>query len=184
MNLLTFLFVVLGAIALWLVFVYNKLIRMKIRVQEALADIETQLKRRYDLVPNLVETVKGYAKHEAGVFEKVTEARSKAMQAGSLKDKAQSENMFSESLKSLFAVAESYPELKANQNFIELQRELVDTEDKIQAARRFYNSAVRDYNIALAVFPQNLLAGTFGFKPSELFETTSEAEKQPVTVKF
>lgn len=181
---LTIVLFVAVVLAIGIVAVYNNLIRMRIRVDEAWSDIEVQLKRRYDLVPNLVEIVKGYAKHESSVFENVTKARSQAMQAGTLEQRAKSENMFSDTLKSLFAVAENYPDLKANQNFIELQRELVDTEDKIQAARRFYNSMVRDYNIGIAVFPQNLLANMFGFKVKELFGLENEAEKQPVKVSF
>jgi LemA protein len=171
-------------LAVLVIAVYNQLIRMKIRVNEAWADIEVQLKRRYDLVPNLVETVKGYAKHESSVFENVTKARTLAMQGGAMNVRAEAENQFASALKSLFAVAENYPELKANQNFLELQRELVDTEDKVQAARRFYNGAVRDYNIAIAVFPQNVLAGMFNFSSRELFETKSEAEREPVKVDF
>jgi LemA protein len=181
LNIILFVGVIL---AVAVVAVYNKLIRMKVRVNEAWADIEVQLKRRYDLVPNLVETVKGYAKHESSVFENVTKARSQAMQGGSMTARAEAENQFSGALKSLFAVAENYPELKANQNFIELQRELVDTEDKVQASRRFYNSMVRDYNIAIAVFPQNVLASAFKFAGRELFETKTESEREPVRVDF
>lgn len=183
-SLFNWLWIILAVLVLLIIWVYNKLIRLKIRVDEAWADIETQLQRRYDLVPNLVETVKGYMQHEKEVFLKVTEARTRAMQSGSVSEKAQAENLFSETLKTLFAVAESYPELKANENFLELQRELVDTEDKVQAARRFYNSSVRDYNIAIAVFPQNLLAAIFGFTPRDLFEVQESEKREPVQVKF
>lgn len=178
------LLIVLAAIAFAVILSYNGFIRMRNRVKEAFADIEVQLKRRYDLVPNLVETVKGYASHEKEVFEKVTQARSMAMGAKGMSEKAEAENMFSQTLKSLFAVSEAYPDLKANQNFVELQRELVDTEDKIQSARRFYNGVVRDFNTSVESFPGNILAGVFGFKSSELFETSSPEEKQPVKVKF
>ncbi|MEW5805360.1 MAG: LemA family protein [Patescibacteria group bacterium] len=181
---MTTILIILGIIALAVIMAYNSFIRMRNRVQEAFADIEVQLKRRYDLVPNLVETVKGYAKHEKDVFDKVSQARSMAMGAKGLAEKAEAENYFSETLKSLFAVSEAYPELKANQNFLELQRELVDTEDKIQSARRFYNGAVRDFNTAIQSFPGNILAGIFRFKQSEMFETKTEAEKEPIQVKF
>jgi len=176
--------IVLGAVVLGVILSFNGFVRMRNRVKEAFADIEVQLKRRYDLVPNLVETVKGYASHEKEVFDRVSQARSQAMGAKNMKDKAGAENMFSETLKSLFAVAEAYPELKANQNFLELQRELVDTEDKIQSARRFYNGVVRDFNTSVESFPGNILAKIFGFKSSELFETSLEEEKQPVKVRF
>jgi len=172
------------AIVILAVFAYNTLIRKRLRVKEAWADIDVQLKRRYDLVPNLVEAVKGYMAHEKEVFEKVTEARSRAMGAVDGKEKIKAENQFSQTLKTLFAVAENYPELKANQSFIELQKELVDTEDKIQAARRFYNSNVRDYNIAVKVFPRNIIAQIFSFKPEPLFEITEAAEREAVKVDF
>ena len=178
------LLIVLAAVVVAVILSYNGFVRMRNRVKEAFADIEVQLKRRYDLVPNLVETVKGYASHEKEVFEKVTQARSMAMGAKGMTEKVEAENMFSQTLKSLFAVSEAYPELKANQNFLELQRELVDTEDKIQSARRFYNGMVRDFNTSVESFPGNILAGAFGFKSSELFETSSPEEKQPVKVKF
>lgn len=168
----------------WLILTYNRLVTLGQRAKEAWSDIEVQLKRRYDLIPNLVETVKGYASHESGVFEKVTQARAAAMGAQGMTGKAQAENMLSDTLKSLFAVAENYPQLKAAENFLALQNELTDTEDKIQASRRFYNSNVRDMNIALQTFPTNLLASTFGFKSLEFFGTTTEAERQPVSVKF
>lgn len=170
---------------IWLVITYNGLVKRNNRVKEAWADIETQLKRRYDLIPNLVEAVRGFMTHERQTFESVTEARARAMGATSEKDKIDSENMLTQSLRSLFAVAENYPQLRANENFLELQRELSDTENKIQAARRFYNSNVRDYNIAIQVFPANLVVGTFGFKPHELFDIDEKGpEGQPVKVSF
>ena len=145
-------------IALWVGLTYNSFIALKNRAKEAWSDIDVQLKRRYNLIPNLVETVKGYAAHEKGVFEKVTEARTKAIGAQTIKEKGEAENMLSSTLKSLFAVAENYPDLKASTNFLELQRELRDTEDKIQASRRFYNTNVRDLNIKIEVFPANIVA--------------------------
>jgi LemA protein len=177
--------IIILALIVWVVAIYNGLVSLKNRVDEAWSDIDVQLKRRYDLIPNLVETVKGYAKQEKDVFTQVTEARSKAMQvSGDPKASAQAEDNLSGSLKSLFAVAESYPELKSNQNFMALQTELADTEDKIQAARRFYNGNVRDYNIKIEIFPNNLLAGMFGFKRRELFELGDEKEREAVQVKF
>ncbi len=170
-------------ILLWLVLAYNGLVQTRNRAQEAWSDIDVQLKRRYDLIPNLVETVKGYAAHEKTVFEDVTKARAQAMQATGTA-KAGAENQLSQTLKSLFAVAENYPDLKANQNFLSLQNELTDTEDKIQAARRFYNGMVRDLNIKIQVFPTNMFANAFGFKQMDFFGDLTEAEKQPVQVKF
>lgn len=177
------LFILIGIIIAWAVFSYNNLIRLQNRVKEAWADIEVQLKRRYDLIPNLVESVKGYAKHESGVFEKVTEARAKAMGASSGKEKAGAENMLSGALKSLFAVAENYPQLKANENFGKLQDELSDTENKIQAARRFYNTNTRDLNTSIETFPSNVMARMFNFSKAEFFDAEPAAE-QPVNVKF
>ena len=180
-------YIILGVVVLvvlWVVGGYNGLVTLKNRAKEAWSDIDVQLKRRYDLIPNLVETVKGYATHEKELFEKVTQARVSAMGAQGMEAKAKAENQLSGTLKSLFAVAENYPDLKASTNFLELQRELTDTEDKIQAARRFYNTNVRDLNIKIESFPANIIAGTFGFKEMELFETTSDAERQPVAVKF
>jgi LemA protein len=174
-------------VVLWLVLAYNGLIRTRTRAQEAWADIDVQLKRRYDLIPNLVSTVQGYAAHEKTVFEDVTKARSQAMQApsGPTDAKAAAENQLSGALKSLFAVAENYPDLKANQNFLSLQNELTDTEDKIQAARRFYNGMVRDLNTKIQVFPTNLLANAAGFTKMDFFgNDLTDAEKQPVAVKF
>lgn len=179
-----YIIIILVLLVLWLVFSYNGLVRSRTQAQEGYSDIDVQLKRRYDLIPNLVESVKGYATHESGVFEAVTVARSQAMQATGA-GKAQAENALSGTLKSLFAVAENYPELKANQNFLALQNELTDTEDKIQAARRFYNSMVRDLNTKIQVFPTNLFASAFGFSKMDFFgNDLTEAEKQPVAVKF
>lgn len=175
--------VILVAVGLWLIAVYNTLIKLRNRVDEAWSDIDVQLKRRHDLIPNLVNTVKGYAAHEKELFENVTEARARAMGAKTPKEQAETENMLSETLKSLFAVAENYPDLKANQNFLELQKELTDTEDKIQAARRFYNGNVRDFNTKTQVFPNNLVAGMLKFKDYEFFEI-EEAEKENVKVEF
>lgn len=175
--------VVIVALFLWVT--YNGLVKLKIRVDEAWSDITVQLKRRLDLIPNLVNSVKGYAAHEARVFEKVTEARANALNAQGVKETAAAENQFEDALKSLFAVAEAYPDLKANQNFLQLQQELVDTEDKIQAARRFYNSGVRDLNTKMQVFPNNMFAGMLGFKQRDFFEVENMAEaKKPVNVQF
>lgn len=183
----TFLWVIIVIIVifiLWLIGVYNSLVTSRNRVDEAWADIEVQLKRRYDLIPNLVETVKGYAAHEKELFEKVTEARTRAIGAKTMKEHSEAENFLSSTLKTLFAVAENYPDLKASQNFLELQRELTDTEDKIQAARRFYNTNVRDFNIKIQIFPNNLVAGWLKFTAREFFEIEEAKEKEPVSVKF
>jgi len=175
--------VVLLALFLWMT--YNGLVTLKVRVDEAWSDITVQLKRRLDLIPNLVNSVKGYAAHESGVFEKVTEARANALNATGVKETAAAENQFEGALKSLFAVAESYPDLKANQNFLQLQQELVDTEDKIQAARRFYNGGVRDLNTKIQIFPNNIFAGMLGFTSREFFEVEDMAKAgEPVEVKF
>jgi LemA protein len=166
---------------------YNGLVKLKIRVDEAWSDITVQLKRRLDLIPNLVNSVKGYAAHESGVFEKVTEARANALnaQGKGVKETAAAENQFEGALKSLFAVAEAYPDLKANQNFLQLQQELVDTEDKIQASRRFYNGGVRDLNTKIQVFPNNIFAGMLGFHQREFFEVEDMASvEKPVDVQF
>jgi len=168
----------------WVISVYNRLVTLKNRAKEAWADIDVQLKRRYDLIPNLVETVKGYAAHERELFEKVTEARTKAMGAQTIKEKGEAENFLSSTLKSLFAVAENYPDLRASTNFLELQRELRDTEDKIQAARRFYNTNARDLNIQIESFPANIIAETFRFGKIEFFEIEEAAAREPVSVKF
>jgi LemA protein len=166
---------------------YNSLVTLRVRVDEAWSDITVQLKRRLDLIPNLVETVKSYAKHESSVFEDVTKARANALNANGVKETAAADNQFEGALKSMFAVAEAYPDLKANQNFIELQQELVDTEDKIQASRRFYNGGVRDLNTKIQTLPSNLIANMFGFKSREFFELSEAEQKQaekPVDVKF
>lgn len=184
MSTLTIIYIVLGVVVLWIVWTFNGLIRLKFRAKEAWSDIEVQLKRRYNLIPNVVETVKGYAKHERGVFERVTEARTRAMGAKDLHDKAGAENMLSNTLKTLFAVSENYPDLKANANFLDLQRELADTENKIQAARRFYNTMVRDMNTKIETFPPNVIARLFNFRKIEFFETKEELEREPVKVRF
>lgn len=177
-----FIFVILsGILYLWLT--YNSLVVLKERIKEALSSIDVQLKRRADLIPNLVETVKGYAKHEKEVFENVTKARSAMMGAGTLKEKAAAENMLTGALKSLFAVAEAYPELKASDNFKELQEELTDTENKISYSRQFYNSNVLDYNSKIKTFPATLIAQRFHFTEVEFFEA-EDAEKKKVDVKF
>ena len=176
---------VLLGLFLWVT--YNALVTLKIRVDEAWSDITVQLKRRADLIPNLVNTVKGYAKHEKGVFEKVTEARSAVVNAGSPKEAAAADNMLTDALKSIFAVAEAYPDLKASQNFSELQQELVDTEDKIQAARRFYNAGVRDLNTKIQLFPNNIFAGMLGFKEREFFDVDEDERdkvENPIDVNF
>lgn len=181
------MWIVLGIIvvvAMFAIGVYNGLITLKNKVDEAWADIETQLKRRYDLIPNIVETVKGYAGHEKDTFEKVIKARSAAMGAGTLEDKAQAENMLSGTLKSLFALAENYPDLKANQNFLDLQQTLRDVEDHLQLSRRYYNATVRDFNTKIEVFPNNLLVGMLGFKKRDFFQTDSEEERKNVKVSF
>lgn len=177
--------IILVVIVVIAIALYNSLIRGRNRVDEAWSDIEVQLKRRYDLIPNLVETVKGYAKQESSVLENVTKARTAAMQAGSMQEKLKDENVLSGTLKSLFAVAESYPDLKSNQNFMQMQKDLTDTEDKIQAARRFYNGTVRDFNTKLQVFPTNMFASMLGFKAREFFDIDEKGpEGQPVNVKF
>ncbi len=187
---MTILWIILGVIvvvALFLWLTYNSLVTLRVRVDEAWSDITVQLKRRLDLIPNLVNSVKGYAAHEKTVFEEVTEARANALNAKGVKETAAAENQFEGALKSLFAVAEAYPDLKASQNFMELQNELVDTEDKIQASRRFYNGGVRDLNTKIQIFPNNVFASMLGFKKREFFELdeaeTAQAEK-PVDVKF
>src|SRR3989344_3987858 len=177
---------ILALAVVWLIVEYNGFVRLLLRAKEAWADIDVQLKRRYDLIPNLIETVKGYAKHERETFENVTNARVRAMDAGGVAEKGRAENMLTGALKSLFAVAEAYPDLKANQNFVELQRELTDTENKIQAARRFYNTNVRDLNTAIESFPGNVIANFFRFEPREFFELegADQAARQPVKVSF
>jgi LemA protein len=182
------LIAIVAIIVLWFIVAYNSFIRLNNRVKEAWSDIEVQLKRRYDLIPNLVETVKGYATHEKGVFESVTEARTRAMGAeskGDMKGLAQAENMLSGALKTLFAVSENYPNLRASENFAGLQSELSDTENKIQASRRFYNGNVRDLNTKIESFPSNLIAKMFNFVAKEFFDIDDNGpESQPVSVKF
>ncbi len=188
MSITTIVLIVIAIIIIWTIASYNRLVTLTNRAKEAWADIQVQLKRRYDLIPNLVETVKGYAAHESSAFENVTKARAAAMGASSGTPAAQmqAENQLSGALKSLFAVSEAYPDLKANQNFLSLQQELADTEDKIQASRRFYNTSVMSLNTSEQSFPGNLIAGSFGFKPMDLFElsATDAAAAEPVKVQF
>lgn len=179
MDFLWILAAAVGLIAIWLVLTYNSLIQFRNRVDEAWSDIEVQLKRRYDLIPNLVDTVKGYARHEEGVFSKVTEARTSAMSAKTPAEHAQAENMLSQTLKSLFAVAEAYPQLQAAGNFLDLQQNLTDAEDKIQASRRFYNANLRDFNTKLQVFPTNVIAGSFGFTKRDFYDAPDVAAEPP-----
>jgi LemA protein len=177
--------IILAIIIVWFVGAYNGFVTLRNRTKEAWADIEVQLKRRYDLIPNLVNTVKGYAAHESTAFEKVSQARSQAMQASTPAQKGEAENQLTGTLKSLFAISEAYPELKANTNFLELQRELSDTENKIQAARRFYNGQVRDLNIKSERFPSNIVASIFHFVKMDFFYLgDNDAAQQPVEVKF
>lgn len=185
MSILYIVLAIIIALVLYLVFKYNSFIVLRNHVEEAWADIDVQLKRRYDLIPNLVNTVKGYATHESTAFEKVTEARAKALSAQTVAEKGEADNALTGTLKSLFAVAEAYPELKANTNFLELQRELSDTENKIQAARRFYNGNVKEMNIQVESFPANIIAKMFNFTKKEFFELEeNSAEKNGVEVKF
>lgn len=170
-------------VVFYLIGLYNRLATGKVRIKDALSGIDVQLKRRIDLIPNLVETVKGYIKHEKEVLENVTKARTSLMNAGSPVEKAASNNVLSDALKTLFAVSENYPDLKASQNFLGLQEELSDTENKIAYSRQFYNSNVRDYNTTIATFPGNMLAGMFGFAQEQFFEA-EESEKKPVKVAF
>jgi LemA protein len=163
---------------------YNRLVILRTRCEEAWSDIDVQLRRRYDLIPNLVETVKGYAAHERETFEKVTEARAAAIGAKTVQEQAQAENMLTATLRTLFALAENYPQLRASENFMQMQRDLTDTEDKIQAARRFYNSMVRDLNIRVDVFPSSIIAGAFGFRKRDMFEIEEPQAREPVKVNF
>lgn len=183
-TILLALLAVLALVLIWFIAIYNGLVKLRVRTDEAWSDIDVQLKRRYDLIPNLVNTVKGYASHESGVFERVTEARTAAMNAGTAAEKGAAENMLSGTLKSLFAVAENYPELKANTNFLELQRELSDTENKIQAARRFYNGNVRDLNTKIQVFPDSIVAGMLKVEKREFFEIEEAVERETPKVEF
>lgn len=187
MEILWIILAVVAVIGIFIWVTYNSLVTLRLRVDEAWSDITVQLKRRLDLIPNLVEAVKGYAKHEKGVFESVTEARSQVMNAQGVEETAKAENMFESTLKSLFAVAEAYPDLKASDNFIELQKELVDTEDKIQASRRFYNNGVMTLNTKIQTFPHNVVAAMFKFKNRVFFELDDAEQKtaeKPVDVKF
>lgn len=172
------------AIAAYILFVYNSLVRQKVRGEEAWSDIDVQLKRRHTLIPNLLETVKGYATHERATLDSVTAARTQALAATTPAQHAQAENVLSSTLKTLFAVSENYPDLKANTNFLELQRELSDTENKIQASRRFYNGVIRDYNTAIATAPNNVVASLFHFEKREFFELDDEAERAVPEVRF
>ena len=186
---MTLLYIVLGisaALVLFVIFSYNRFVSLTNRVKEAWSDIDIQLKRRYDLIPNLVETVKGYMTHERATLDSVTLARSKAMNASAPAEKAAAENVLSGTLKTLFALSENYPDLKANTNFLELQRELSDTENKIQAARRFYNSVVQDLQNALQSFPSNLIGSTFGFQARDFFalDENQTAAREPIKVSF
>ena len=185
---MTTLYIILGIltlIILWVIYAYNRFVTFVNRTKEAWADIDVQLKRRYNLIPNLINSVKGYMTHERQTLESVTKARANAMQAGTVAEHSKSENMLTDALKSIFAVAESYPDLKANQNFLDLQRELSDTENKIQAARRFYNTNVRDLNTQIDSFPPNIIAGLFKFRKAEFFELEEgSAAKDPVKVSF
>lgn len=184
MNTFIVLSVIVGFFALWLGAAYNALVRSRNRVKESWSDIDVQLKRRYDLIPNLVETVKGYAEHERATLDAVIQARSKAMGAQTVVEHAQAETMLSGALKSLFALSEAYPQLRAVESFTKLQDELSDTENKIQAARRFYNTNVMTLNTAIESFPTNLIAGQFGFQKAEFFQLNDSAEREPVAVKF
>jgi len=183
----TLLIVIIAVLALLFLSVagmFNRFVVLRNRTKEAWADIDVQLKRRYNLIPNLVNTVKGYAQHERELFEKVTQARAQAMSAQGAGDKAKAENMLSSTLKSLFAVVENYPELKASDNFKHLQEELTDTEDKVQAARRFYNGNVKELNVKVESFPSNIIAKMFNFKKMDLFELTAPEEREAPKVEF
>ena len=187
MNTILILVIVLVVVGLWLAGAFNMLVRTRNRMKESWADIDVQLKRRYDLIPNLVESVKGYAAHEREVLENVTKARSAAMnaeQGGDVKAMAQAEDVLSGTLKSLFALSENYPQLRAVESFTKLQDELADTENKIQAARRFYNTNVMTLNTKVEQFPTNIVANMFGFKKEEFFELNEEAAREPVKVSF
>jgi len=184
MNILLYaILAILVVVILWLIFIFNRLVVLRMRAKEALSDIDVQLKRRFDLIPNLIETVKGYMSHEKEVLEKVTEARAGVAQGGNALERDGAENALSNTLKTLFAVAENYPDLKANANFLDLQRELADTENKIQASRRFYNTTTMDLNTKIEIFPTNLVAGTLGFKKLEFFKA-EEGERENVKVSF
>ncbi len=181
---LTLIFIIIALVVVWAILAYNRLVILRNRVQEAWSDIDVQLKRRYDLIPNLVESVKGYMAHERGVLENVTKARAQALGAKSVEERQQADNFLSSTLKTLFAVAENYPDLKANANFLDLQRELADTENKIQSARRFYNSVAQELKNGVEMFPSNIMASAFGFKAQPFFELKSTQEAEPVKVQF
>jgi len=185
MNPITYILIFLVLLVIWAIFAYNRLVALRFRAKEALSDIDVQLKRRFDLIPNLVEAVKGYMQHERSVLENVTKARASVAGAtGNPLEREGAENILSSTLKTLFAVAENYPDLKANANFLELQRELADTENKIQASRRFYNSTVMDLNTAVETFPSNIIANTFHFGQEKFFKVEEEKEREPVKVQF
>lgn len=185
MDITTIILIALGVIVAWFILTFNRLVTLRMRAKEATSDIDVQTKRRYDLIPNLVETVKGYMQHERNVLENVTKARTEAMSvSGSALDRAEKENALSATLKTLFAVSENYPDLKANANFLDLQRELADTENKIQASRRFYNGTVRDLNTKIEMFPSSIVAKIASFAKMAFFEVGEAAEKEPVQVKF
>jgi LemA protein len=184
MGAFVLLLVIIVAVALIAVGMYNSLVTLRNRCDNGWSQIDVQLRRRYDLIPNLVETVKGYAKHESGVFERVTQARAAAVGAQTVKEQGQADNVLTGALKTLFAVAENYPELKANQNFLMLQEELAGTESKVAYARQFYNDTVMKFNMRQQVFPSNIIANMFGFKPREYFQIEEEVAKGPVKVQF
>jgi LemA protein len=178
------LLVIIGVVALTAIGMYNSLVTLRNRCDNAWSQVDVQLRRRYDLIPNLVETVKGYAKHESGVFERVTQARTAAVNATTVKAQGEADNVLSGALKSLFAVAEAYPDLKANQNFLMLQEELAGTESKVAYARQFYNDTVMKFNMRQQIFPSSIIANMFGFKLREYFQIEEEAAKGPVKVQF
>jgi len=184
MGAFVLLLIIIGAVAVMAIGMYNGLITLRNRCDNAWSQVDVQLRRRYDLIPNLVETVKGYAKHESGVFERVTQARNVAVNAQTVKAQGEADNMLTGALKSLFAVAEAYPDLKANQNFLMLQEELAGTESKVAYARQFYNDVVMKFNMKQQVFPSNILANMFGFKTKEYFQIEEEVAKGPVKVSF
>jgi len=184
MGVLVFLLIIIGAVILIVIGMYNRLVTLRNRCANAWSQVDVQLRRRYDLIPNLVETVKGYAKHESGVFERVTQARAAAVNAQTVKDHGQAENVLTGALKSLFAVAENYPDLKANQNFLMLQEELAGTEGKVAYARQFYNDNVMKFNMSQQVFPSSVIANMFNFKPRDYFQIEDEVARGPVKVSF
>lgn len=186
MNALIIIAIVVALILLWVVFAYNGLIASRNQTEEAFSDIDVQMKRRYDLIPNLVESVKGYVKHEKGVLEEVTKARAEAIAAGNkgIEEREKAENVLTGALRSVFAVAENYPDLKAAANFQQLSQELTDTENKLEAARRFYNANVRDFNTKLEVIPTSFIARSLGFSKKQMFVLEDAAAKEPVKVEF